>query len=402
MDCSSEEMTSSMEWIMPDDQQQQQQQQQQQEPWPDWEEAAAAAAAAANAAGSSEKPPTTLAKVAQGLAAAKILLSHAQRAHDYLDAKASAAVADAPPSPLISTASAAVAVSSPPGLDAKASAAVADAPPSPLISTASAVVTVSPPPFLEAFRSSVVAVLPPPLPARTASAAVAAQPPLRLFRGADFQDQEMVVLGADDTDMKWTKERFQGRECYGHYSDHNAALKWFRDQCVEHNVGAIIMSNNTPVAVAATVHDPKGTGFHFDESKVVGWAWQDMVAQLDEASLDAVLGCSGDSNPILGCSVMPRPKSYDHKMASMRREQGLSAVADNRIWDFVIHRSGGTGIRLHPQRKSTKIETYDIEGHAEEVPLPRKGAGRSDGKGTFRWYKDVGNKMTLKFDPKKK
>ncbi len=355
-------MDLSEEWIMA--------QQQQQEPWPDWEEAAAAAAAAANAAGSSEKPPTTLAKVAQGLAAAKILHSHAQRAHDYLDAKASAAVADAPPSPLIST--------------------------------ASAVVTVSPPPFLEAFRSSVVAVLPPPLPAPTASAAVAAQPPLRLFRGADFHDQSIAELGVHDTDMKWTKERFQGRECYGHYSDHNAALKWFRDQCVEHNVGAIIMSNNTPVAVAATVHDPKGTGFHFDESKVVGWAWQDMVAQLDEASLDAVLGCSGDSNPILGCSVMPRPKSYDHKMASMRREQGLSAVADNRIWDFVIHRSGGTGIRLHPQRKSTKIETYDIEGHAEEVPLPRKGAGRSDGKGTFRWYKDVGNKMTLKFDPKKK
>ena len=386
-------MDLSEEWIMA---------QQQQEPWPDWEEAAAAAAAAANAAGSSEKPPTTLAKVAQGLAAAKILLSHAQRAHDYLDAKASAAVADAPPSPLISTASAAVAVSSPPGLDAKASAAVADAPPPPLIATASAAVAVSPPPPLEAPRSSAVAVPPPPPPDGTASAAVAAQPPLRLFRGADFQDQEMVELGADDTDMKWTKERFQGRECYGHYSDHNAALKWFRDQCVEHNVGAIIMSNNTPVAVAATVHDPKGTGFHFDESKVVGWAWQDMVAQLDEASLDAVLGCSGDSNPILGCSVMPRPKSYDHKMASMRREQGLSAVADNRIWDFVIHRSGGTGIRLHPQRKSTKIETYDIEGHAEEVPLPRKGAGRSDGKGTFRWYKDVGNKMTLKFDPKKK
>ena len=348
------------EWIMPDHQQQQQQQQQ--EPWPDWAEAAAAAAAAAaNAAGSSEERVITL-----------------------FEAKAK---------------SAAVAVSSPPGLDAKASAAVADAPPSPLISTASAVVTVSPPPFLEAFRSSAVAVPPPPPPDGTASAAVAAQPPLRLFRGADFHNQSMVELGVHDTDMKWTKERFQGRECYGHYSDHNAALKWFRDQCVEHNVGAIIMSNNTPVAVAATVHDPKGTGFHFDESKVVGWAWQDMVAQLDEASLDAVLGCSGDSNPILGCSVMPRPKSYDHKMASMRREQGLSAVADNRIWDFVIHRSGGTGIRLHPQRKSTKIETYDIEGHAEEVPLPRKGAGRSDGKGTFRWYKDVGNKMTLKFDP---
>ena len=37
------------------------------------------------------------------------------------------------------------------------------------------------------------------------------------------------------------------------------------------------------------------------------------------------------------------------------------------------------------------VESCNMEGHAEPVEPPRAGLGRSDGKGTFRKYKELGN-----------
>ena len=51
------------------------------------------------------------------------------------------------------------------------------------------------------------------------------------------------------------------------------------------------------------------------------------------------------------------------------------------VWDFVIKREGGTGLRLHPQRSTVKVETFEIEGPEEPVEAPPQGNGCSWGRG---------------------
>ena len=54
--------------------------------------------------------------------------------------------------------------------------------------------------------------------------------------------------------------------------------------------------------------------------------------------------------------------NYDHKRHRKLKDEGRSLL-DVRlpIWDFVIERADGTGVRLHPQRSTVKVETFDIE-----------------------------------------
>ena len=65
-------------------------------------------------------------------------------------------------------------------------------------------------------------------------------------------------------------------------------------------------------------------------------------------------------------------------------------------WDIVLKRSDGTAVRLHPEWSSNKILTFEVEGE-EEIHPPRNGLGRSDGLGTFRYYKEVGQQKVLRF-----
>ena len=74
-------------------------------------------------------------------------------------------------------------------------------------------------------------------------------------------------------------------------------------------------------------------------------------------------------------------------------------------WDFVLHRADGSGIRLHPQYKGTVVETIEEPGDAEEWAVtapPRSGLGRSDGRGTYKKYKNIGITEKMRFDSSKK
>ena len=65
-------------------------------------------------------------------------------------------------------------------------------------------------------------------------------------------------------------------------------------------------------------------------------------------------------------------------------------------WDFVLKRSDGTAVRLHPQWSTNKIPTFAVEGE-EAIQIPSAGLGMSDGPGTFRYYKEVGQEQMLRF-----
>ena len=128
-----------------------------------------------------------------------------------------------------------------------------------------------------------------------------------------------------------------------------------------------------------------------------------MVAQLDEKSMQIVVqGVDGRSCGLVSCMVAPRPNSYDHKRHTKLRDEG-KPLNDMPlpVWDFVIKREDGAGLRLHPQRSTVKVETFEIEGPEEPVEPPPQGNGCSSGRGAYKYYKNVQTKEMLRFDHSK-
>jgi hypothetical protein len=107
-----------------------------------------------------------------------------------------------------------------------------------------------------------------------------------------------------------------------------------------------------------TVHWSQGPGFTFDWTMPLNWLWQELIAQLDDESMKIVVeGENCTRHGVIGCSILVRPNSYDHKMVVQE-----SAVAQQnrdetlRVWDFIITRFDGTKVRLHPQRNKASVE----------------------------------------------
>ena len=143
----------------------------------------------------------------------------------------------------------------------------------------------------------------------------------------------------------------------GEYKQHSAALKYFRLRYERegHNEGERL-STSRKAAVAAIVH-PKGEAFHFVEEDMREWSWWELVAQMDDDSLEYVV-CDGDrSRGLIACEVRPRPNSYDHKRQVQRTD-----VPQLREWDFVLIRSDETAVRLHPAWSNTKMSTFAVDG----------------------------------------
>ena len=111
----------------------------------------------------------------------------------------------------------------------------------------------------------------------------------------------------------------------------------------------------------------------------------------------------GRSGGVVRCEFATRGKSYDHE-----RHHAAAAAGHPRKdvtlpkWDFVVLREDGSGIRLHPRWSETKIPTFAVAGHEVQVEPPRRGPGTSDGPGTYKKYKIIGDQMTLRFDANKR
>jgi hypothetical protein len=193
----------------------------------------------------------------------------------------------------------------------------------------------------------------------------------------------------------------------GNYKQHNAALKYFRmiqeDAVADPGMASpYVFSNNKPEEISAIMKG-KGMDFSFDDSRKVAWGWWELVAQMDEASIARVCeGKSGRSCGLLSCSLETRPGSYDHKRHHALKQLGYDQPEYKLpIWDFVILREDGSAIRLHPEWKDGHIETWELEGHTPEIEPPVGGLGASDGRGTFRRYKEAQTKERLLFDKTK-
>ena len=192
----------------------------------------------------------------------------------------------------------------------------------------------------------------------------------------------------------------------GSYRQHNAALKFFRDEH-EHRIlpfeSAPALFSNTQTDAVASVVWGRGQAWGWNRECMVQWSWKEMIAQLDEASMRvAVQGTEGRSRGLVGCYLAPRVGSYDHKRHDLLMQAGRPMErVQLPVWDFVFERDDGTALRLHPQRSTTQVETYEVEGHAQPVQVPRRGLGTSDGRGTYRRYVREHTRASLKFDARK-
>ena len=171
----------------------------------------------------------------------------------------------------------------------------------------------------------------------------------------------------------------------------NVALKWIRD------------SNENPPGtpttdcVDLTLTDPlqigeieknSGMDYNFKAGETKPWSWRQMLAALNPAAKDLVLG----SNPALGVvriTCAPVLGSYDHKRWHAARHLGRPYAEDAAVpvWDFFVTRTDGTAVRFHTSYSNNKVEVAKVSEAqaAHELPKPPKnGKGKSDGRGTYR------------------
>ena len=100
----------------------------------------------------------------------------------------------------------------------------------------------------------------------------------------------------------------------------------------------------------------------FVEGRVQDWSWGFLVASF---SRDVARQAVGP-----GVSMMIRAPirgTYDHKRHHAIKQQGRPVGPKLPIWDFVLHRADGSGIRLHPQYSTTKVEMFSWEAAAVAV-----------------------------------
>ena len=179
----------------------------------------------------------------------------------------------------------------------------------------------------------------------------------------------------------------------GEHKQHSAALKYFREMCeLDGREDGFVLCNSHVAAVAAIIH-PKGTKYWFESRDMRGWSWWEMVGQMNEESIRYVCEDGDSSRGLVGCECRPRTGSYDHS----RHVQPANRTRPQlRCWDFILRRSDGTAVRLHPEWSKDKIPTFAVEGQGV-TQLPRNGLGTSNGHGTFKYYRTLGQERELKF-----
>ena len=103
------------------------------------------------------------------------------------------------------------------------------------------------------------------------------------------------------------------------YKQHNVALKYFRDTSEVDGLEAFVFNNTEPNPVPPIVHE-KGTNYHFEEPANIPWSWQEMVAKMDEQSMEMVMHgllpaeqhSFRSRGRLVGCRLQKTDR-YDHK-----------------------------------------------------------------------------------------
>ncbi len=81
-----------------------------------------------------------------------------------------------------------------------------------------------------------------------------------------------------------------------------------------------------------------------NEGDMRTWSWLEMVAQLDDESMEFVVEGGDPGRGLTGCEIKLQKNSYGHP-----RQVRKPKAPQLREWDFVFKRDDGTAVRLHPR-----------------------------------------------------
>ena len=241
-----------------------------------------------------------------------------------------------------------------------------------------------------------------------------------------------------------------------HYSQHNDALKTFREEA---ECGELEATSGRRACDFGQAHDIRrlvrkqsgGEDFLFDhrDEGRTAWIWESMLAHLDDASIDfvvngistpgksavaisphasdedktdaepaaprdvhgnsnklAIVPCPPRARAIVGCEFVMDTNRVDHKRHAAAKKASLRMCQpwpeEKRLykWAFMIKRDDGTVCLLEPTSKGTKVDMYEGVS-AVDLPVPRNGLGGSDFKGDYRRRISHNVTRTLKFDVQK-
>ena len=109
-------------------------------------------------------------------------------------------------------------------------------------------------------------------------------------RSTGLLDQNAVAACAVAEEQVFDLEYFRHlKEFTCGWKQHNATMKWFREECEKNGTKQMTFSNTEATLVPEMVH-AKGTEYWWDNEKPKRlWRWQEMVAQLDDASMEKVM-----------------------------------------------------------------------------------------------------------------
>ena len=214
-----------------------------------------------------------------------------------------------------------------------------------------------------------------------------------------------VVDGELHVQCGYNKEFFQALNVERHWIENSQALKWFRENAEfgEFGTGPLCFSNDSPMMMPVMKKHADGPDHRFDlfgptGGRTVPWAWQSMVAQLDDPSIDcvvngtsAVAASSGDQDDdqphdpqqrtLTGCELVFQDV-IDHKRHEVvKRTANVKWEGRDQMpqWDFMLKRNDGTVCCLHPNWSNNKVAFY--EGIQDWIP---NGIGSGRKQGAFK------------------
>ena len=122
-----------------------------------------------------------------------------------------------------------------------------------------------------------------------------------------------------------------------------------------------------------------------------------LVAVTTTWAQESIIGFSKDA----ATKQLQLESEFEKQLSTENLDQWMQLLAGEPHW--VGTEYGEKNVKwMEKQFKSwgydTKVETYDVQGHEDQIAPPRAGIGRSDGPGTYRWQEKLRCQVKLRFD----
>ena len=92
---------------------------------------------------------------------------------------------------------------------------------------------------------------------------------------------------------------------------------------------------------------------------------------------------------------------YDHKRHFAAKQRNEQVREKKYVWNFVLERDDGTLVSLHPNFSYTKVSCQFGGWCSDDGERPKSGKGGTSGKGTYRYFINKHEDVTLRFGARK-